>query len=1539
MSEQPLRVLLVDDEAGLREPLAKFLREKHCYAVDTAADGEQAWLQVTKSESLYHVALVDDLLPPGAKEEPRPFGIELMRRIKSQAPQTEVIIFTGWGMERALEALRAGAFRYLAKPFNLEELAITVQHAAEYQRLKGDAREKQTLEQLMETSTAVLSSQDQKEVLDRILQGIQASGFDRARLYLLADNGESLVGRAQVGMDERFVGVKWSAAEDCYMQNILADRRSHVFKREHGKPIHSEKFLDKDGVDEWACVPLILRGKVIGKLSVDNKHSRRPIVAQELTPIALFASQAAATIELSEQKDQLARLFASSPNGIIAADALGNVTSFNKQAEDILGYRADEVLGKPVKDLYIDPVEPRNIGKRLHLSSNGRVQNYETFLKSKDGQVIPIRHSCTWLRDSSDERIGSVGYFEDLRPIQEIERQLEFLLKANNIIMQADNMTDGLQRLAEMIVTHLDTSFCRISLLDERNLSLVVKAAAIARSSEESGWNPGLEERTPIDEWEGLADALEKGVPIVFRSSGKRSQPILKKLSRKLCLKQEIQSVLVIPLRTRNRAVGFLTLGELRCGERDPSSKRRRDLAAAIADQIAVLVDRLRLHEITERRSQLLRSSFEASNTLVSSKNPQQTLKEVVDQTCVAADASWVRLILIDETGQKRNPIDVLAIAGANKELDVASVVRPNGLSMQVLRTGIAEVIEDANERRDRISPFMVQEGSAAALCLPLSLQGKRIGVMWIHYDKPRHFSESEIDALQLYVNHAAIAYDNAQQVEELEKLSQAAQAMSKVSDLKQTLRTIVEEAIKMFEADFSTIWSYNSGIGQFLPEELEAVGYSEEELRVFKEIEPQPGGWTYTALQEGWVSAHDLSSLEHTFLMESKREILKQYGMASFQAIALRVGDEPIGVLYVSYKQPRAFGEEDRRSLESFAAHAALSLRNAKLLDQVSKSKTAARVVAQMTALGNHDATLNSIAKGTKKAVRCDAVVLYVYDQSTDKLSHPPTMVGVRHMNRAVRYGAVPPDSFVYKMLEPNEPYIVERITEDDLFKDSRFARDEGIESCAAITLKAAGQKVGMMFVNYRTQHRFTAEELSSIELFANQAAVAIRNAQLHEQIQKRAKALQSLYETGKALTSSLDLNEILNRIAEHAWHITGCRIDQISFASIALIKEATIRLMTTYPPDELAKAHGILGEEGNLQGEISGRIGIIGRAIKTGESQRVADVKQDPDYREYYRDIRSELVVPIKIGDEVIGVINVEHPDHNAFDEEDRHALELLAVQASIAIQNARSFEELKRIKGFVGSHTAVEWIRMVSTAWGHSIRREAGTALGHMALLHGIGEKLNESWRRVARLQGLTYEEQLFQESQTELEKLETVIKGIGEIPIMAPLSHEDAVDLVQINDLVKTYLDRQWKHDSYKSVISRFDLQKDLDSIITVRASREWLRRALQILIDNAVQAMLDADSLKKLLTVTTRQIGEAVEISIKDTGPGIPDAIYERLFKKPIDKPSGSRGAGIGLMLAQTIVQTYQGSIYVRSSGNDGTDIVITLPCQPRQFIR
>ncbi|MCB0167730.1 MAG: response regulator, partial [Anaerolineae bacterium] len=216
-----LRILLVDDEVTLLRPLAKYLRGTFNYEVDTAPTAREALDQLDQAKGNYQVVLIDDLLAPEPGAEPEPLGVILTQKIKTAYPAIEIIVFTGWGMESALETLQAGAYRYLAKPLNYKELDILIRMAAEQCRLKSVAREKQILEKLMETSAALLNGQDINRTLAIMLQGVQSIGFDRVRLYLLADNGQAMVGTAHVGMTGQFIGLRCAVSADAYMRLVM----------------------------------------------------------------------------------------------------------------------------------------------------------------------------------------------------------------------------------------------------------------------------------------------------------------------------------------------------------------------------------------------------------------------------------------------------------------------------------------------------------------------------------------------------------------------------------------------------------------------------------------------------------------------------------------------------------------------------------------------------------------------------------------------------------------------------------------------------------------------------------------------------------------------------------------------------------------------------------------------------------------------------------------------------------------------------------------------------------------------------------------------------------------------------------------------------------------------------------------------------------------------------------------------------------------------------------------------------------------------
>ena len=202
---------------------------------------------------------------------------------------------------------------------------------------------------------------------------------------------------------------------------------------------------------------------------------------------------------------------------------------------------------------------------------------------------------------------------------------------------------------------------------------------------------------------------------------------------------------------------------------------------------------------------------------------------------------------------------------------------------------------------------------------------------------------------------------------------------------------------------------------------------------------------------------------------------------------------------------------------------------------------------------------------------------------------------------------------SLVYKMLEQDKPYIVEVEAQDQLFSRACFGKDEEIRDALSFSLLVAGERVGVMFINHRTRHRFTSDELNHIELFGHQAAAAIYITQLYDEARKSTAHWKALYDAGKSGTGSSALPQILSGITEQACLITGRSGVQAHFSYLALLEGTKLKIMSAYPASylpELQKAAD------NLDFEQSGRIGITGQAVKFGEAQLVDNVARHPEY-----------------------------------------------------------------------------------------------------------------------------------------------------------------------------------------------------------------------------------------------------------------------------------------------------------------------------------
>ena len=192
---------------------------------------------------------------------------------------------------------------------------------------------------------------------------------------------------------------------------------------------------------------------------------------------------------------------------------------------------------------------------------------------------------------------------------------------------------------------------------------------------------------------------------------------------------------------------------------------------------------------------------------------------------------------------------------------------------------------------------------------------------------------------------------------------------------------------------------------------------------------------------------------------------------------------------------------------------------------------------------------------------------------------------------------------------------------------------------------------------------------ETAVLTTVANQVAVALRNAELFDQSQRSIWELGNLHEGLQAIASSLDMQQVLDSILSKAATVSGAQI-----GSIMLVEDGRLQLRAIHGTDE-PTAQSLTFGVGQ---------GIAGKVMETGEAILANDVATHPDFRKPEPGAivpKALLCVPMRLGDEVIGVINLSnYMRTNVFDADSVRVVSSLASQTSIAVQNARLYQSLR-------------------------------------------------------------------------------------------------------------------------------------------------------------------------------------------------------------------------------------------------------------------
>ena len=453
---------------------------------------------------------------------------------------------------------------------------------------------------------------------------------------------------------------------------------------------------------------------------------------------------------------------------------------------------------------------------------------------------------------------------------------------------------------------------------------------------------------------------------------------------------------------------------------------------------------------------------------------------------------------------------------------------------------------------------------------------------------------------------------------------------------------------------------------------------------------------------------------------------------------------------------------------------------------------------------------------------------------------------------------------------------------------------------------------------VDESASHVWSGEEQLLVRQVADQLSLALENARLFQEtrqaqgrLQKQNERLSAAAEIGRLVTSTLDLETIFSRTVNLLVERFG-----FSHAAVYLVDEAGFKIA-------LREATGSAGAEMKTRGHslpINVR-SLVGKVTSSGEAAVIRDTTAESTYtaNPSLPDTRAQCAVPLRVGERIIGTLDIHAATPDAFTAEDLSVLQILADQVAIAIDNARSYQlaqqavremrELDRVK--------TQFLANMS----HELRTPLNSIIGFSrVILKGIDGPISDLQR-----QDLTA---IYNSGQHLL----GLINDMLDLAKIEAGKMDMAFEETDVAEIITSVMSTASGLVKDKPIRLTHRLPQVLPH---VRADPIRVRQVLLNLLSNAAKFTEQGEiSVEAVAQRDAAGIDEVV-VRVSDTGPGISEADQAKLFQafSQVDDSPTRRtgGSGLGLSISQQLIQLQGGRIGVQSELGKGSVFFFSLP--------
>ena len=1007
---------------------------------------------------------------------------------------------------------------------------------------------------------------------------------------------------------------------------------------------------------------------------------------------------------------------------------------------------------------------------------------------------------------------------------------------------------------------------------------------------------------------------------------------------------------LAVPMMREEHVIGVIFVGRSAPGY---FTETQVELLKTFADQAVIAIENVRLFTELEARNSELRVALDqqtATSELLKVIGRSTFDLQPVFET-LAENA--VRLCRAERAFIYRFDGELLrAVATYNASPELIAFVEqhpvPPGRGSGAARAALERRtihIHDAQTDPEYTYGSRQVDPIGTVLTVPMLRADELLGVILIYRHEVRPFTDGQIALMQTFADQAAIAIENARLLTELqaknadltealEQQTATAEILRVISrsptDVQPVFDTIARNARRLCNADSGSVQRLD---GQLI--HLEAVDNATAEgTEALRRAYPSPvshGTAGGRAILTG-RAAHIPDALEDP---EYKLAGLKGVGLRSVLSVPMLRGGTAIGAIAVhTWATPRPFADKQIELLKTFADQAVIAIENARLFKELEARNSELRVaLEQQTAtsellkvIGRSTFDLQpvfeTLAENAVRLCEAERAIIFRFDGQL--------LRGVASHNTSPELIA-----FIERNpIAPGRGSTTARAAFDrrtthvhDVQADPEYTygsrRVDPMRTLLAIPMLRADELLGVITI-YRLEVRpFTDSQIALMETFADQAAIAIENARLLTELQARTaeltrsvQELQTLGEVSQALSSTLDLETVLNTIVSHANQLAGtdaCTVYEYDEQAEALVFRTTHNLA-----EEVV---AVARRTPTRRGE-----GVGGRMAETLEPVQIPDIAEAGAYSGPLRDVllrtgtRALLGIPLLREGHLIGGLTVNKKTPGEFSPQVIDLLKTFANQSALAIQNARLFREIgdKSRQLEAADRHKSEFLANMS----HELRTPLNAIIGYSEMLQedaaDLGaeqftddlKKINAAGKHLLELINAVLDL-----SKIEAGKMELYLESF------------DVAGLVR--DIAAVIQPLAAKNANRLTVNCP-------DEVGTMRADLTKVRQALFNLLSNACK-FTDQGTISLAVARESTDGQDWMAFSVNDTGIGMTPEQLTRLFEvfSQADAATTRKygGTGLGLALSRRLCRMMGGDVTVESEAGRGSTFTIRLPAQ------